>query len=711
MILFEKDIKEQQVYIDVTTTNLSFIRMSYILKMMGIKNNKFFLALHDIGLKGIDPHNLPKGLSPSERLDLTIRIAKECKINVWYFLREVCRVQAASGDGSSQFILNRYNLALTWCLFNNLDTFSTILRQIGKTTGIIALNVYLMYIKESYFDIGFISKDADGVQEAVKRVKVIRDMLPDYLINKLYKDGDNKEGLTYESLHNSFRTFIAQKSIIQAKKLGRGLSMPMLNKDEFAFQDNNHIIFPSALAATTTAREQAHKKGSIGALCIATTAADPDTPAGKYAFKIKEECMYFNDHFYDIGNRHELVDILKKGSTRQMFYITYNHLQLGKTDEWLNDVITRVGCDEDEADRDFRNIWKRGSSGGALSKEIKAAITRSLKDPVYTEFVDGFVFNYQVTKEQLEDVLFKNKPFIIGMDSAENIGKDFSTLFMIDPLNMKPIMSFRCNNSNLNKFAKFIFELLLRFKRAVWVPERNHVGAMILDTVIDLLQNVGENPYKRIFNTVVDDAKSYRDVVTEDDITGSEKGKFGFRTHGGATGRKLLYTTVFEEAMNRNKDQIGDMVLIEQLKELILKNGRVDHPPGKHDDMVIAYLLCCYFVMFAKNIRYYGVESGEIIDFDIISNNDGSSPQINKEEFIELFKQMKELEMRITQTASPLLQSKLEMDFRNLKHNFSKINVSEDIMTRTQLSDNVNEKNFMTDIMKRNMQNRMLTYL
>ena len=151
--------------------------------------------------------------------------------------------------------------------------------------------------------------------------------------------------------------------------------------------------------------------------------------------------------------------------------------------------------------------------------------------------------------------------------------------------------------------------------------------------------------------------------------------------------------------------------MIDQLKELIIKNNRVDHPPGKHDDMVIAYLLCCFFVMFAKNIRYYGIDANEIIDFDIVNNSGNDGLAIDKETFVQLYRQMADMEIKIKQAASPIIQSKLEMDFRNLQHTMKKINVTEDIVTRTQLTENIVEKNHMTDWRKREVQQKMLAFL
>ena len=45
--------RKQSVYYQFETTNQSFIQMHYILKEMGIKNNKFFLVLYDKGLASI----------------------------------------------------------------------------------------------------------------------------------------------------------------------------------------------------------------------------------------------------------------------------------------------------------------------------------------------------------------------------------------------------------------------------------------------------------------------------------------------------------------------------------------------------------------------------------------------------------------------------------------------------------------------------------
>ena len=86
MILFQKDFVEQGAIVDYDTKHASFIKMAMVLKDLGIKNNKFMLALYNPKLKGVDPYD------PDLDTETQLMIIKEIKINPWYYLREVVRV-------------------------------------------------------------------------------------------------------------------------------------------------------------------------------------------------------------------------------------------------------------------------------------------------------------------------------------------------------------------------------------------------------------------------------------------------------------------------------------------------------------------------------------------------------------------------------------------------------------------------------------------
>ena len=56
-----------------------------------------------------------------------------------------------------------------------------------------------------------------------------------------------------------------------------------------------------------------------------------------------------------------------------------------------------------------------------------------------------------------------------------------------------------------------------------------------------------------------------------------------------------------------------DTILIDQLSSLTVRNGRIDHASGKHDDMVVAWLLAYWFLQTAENKNFYGFAETEIL--------------------------------------------------------------------------------------------------
>ena len=114
-----------QPSIHYETTNLSFLKTHALLKSRGIKNNTFFLAIYDrsiIGLNYFDEDNLTQ--------EQKLRILKECKINPWFFLREIFRVPETGG--AVHFKLDIGNLAQTYVMLNNISYITERPRQTGK---------------------------------------------------------------------------------------------------------------------------------------------------------------------------------------------------------------------------------------------------------------------------------------------------------------------------------------------------------------------------------------------------------------------------------------------------------------------------------------------------------------------------------------------------------------------------------------------------
>jgi hypothetical protein len=126
------------------TANDSFLKMSRILKIMGIKNNMFMLEQKDETIPD-NPHEY--GLDKADQ----DKIIEECKNNIWYFLREVVRIPSNFGGGSpSRFILNPANMAMIYFLEKGVNIYSLGTRQASNKTFTTLLYLIWNLLKGKY---------------------------------------------------------------------------------------------------------------------------------------------------------------------------------------------------------------------------------------------------------------------------------------------------------------------------------------------------------------------------------------------------------------------------------------------------------------------------------------------------------------------------------------------------------------------------------
>ena len=90
---------------DSGTKNKSFLQVAKDLKQLGIKNYYFMLEIKDPSLINVDPY------APNLTMDEVSRIQTECVRNIWYYLREVCRIPSQGGE-PVMFKANRGNMVL-----------------------------------------------------------------------------------------------------------------------------------------------------------------------------------------------------------------------------------------------------------------------------------------------------------------------------------------------------------------------------------------------------------------------------------------------------------------------------------------------------------------------------------------------------------------------------------------------------------------------
>lgn len=606
MILFEKDLYEQGGHIDVYTKNLSFVKMSLILNQMGIKNHNFFLTTFDKDLIGRDPHNLD---DPS--VELRQRISMEAKQNFWFFIREVVRVTAA-GSGGIPYILNRSNLAQAWLFLNSINSFQVMPRQIGKTIGSMCLALWYIYIAAYHCNWGMFCKGIKLQNENVDRLKKLRDALPKYMLHQTPEDINNKEGIFYKALENGLITFVAQGDKTAAGDQARGQSFAVENWDEIAYYNNIHLSFDAATAGMNQAAEDALKSGVPAAIIITTTAGDIDDPRGRWCYKTVCDAMRFTDKLYDVKDHDELTNLINTNSRNGMVYVEYSHKQLGKDQAWF-DRVTR-NKDPKVIAKDYLNQWLHGADGSIFSKDLLEKIQKSRKDPVTTTNFESVLIRWYDDPERLmREPHLRMRPYVIGCDTSDMVGRDFTTMCMIDPYDLHIVCTFKCNTSNLLFVARCIRKFLRDFPRSIFIPERNKNGVGFLDFIFADMPRDQFNPLTRIYNMYFQNYTKDTDVRNLSYESGEVRKNFGFTTSKSATSRELLYSKVLMTALRLVGDRLNDSDIINEISGLTMKNGRVDHTEHGHDDLLISYLLAMYFILFGANHQLYGINPDEVM--------------------------------------------------------------------------------------------------
>ncbi len=633
MILFFNDLRYYpDAIIHRTTKNISFLRLAEVYKSQGNRNYYFHCILTDPTLEFVDPH--------AENLDIfTIgKITKECVVNPWYFFRECLRVPPQGSSSPGMFRANRGNIALIWAFLNHIDPALIQPRQTGKSLTVDGLMSYMLYVASENARVNMLTKDNELRVANVERLKLMRMYLPEYLRLTSKKDSDNSIEIVCSIKNNVYRTAVSQNSESAALNVARGLTAPLAHIDEGPFITFIDISLPAMLSAGNAARAEAKAAGYPYGSIFTTTAGKKDTRAGKYMYELIHGAMVWSEKLFDCADATELYKIVRANSRKGklMVNITMSHRQLGITDEQLREMMIETNSFGEAAERDYLNKWTSGGLSSPLSVEINEKIRKSQTEPHHLEISqDGYILKWYIPEHTIKDYM-ANKPTVLAMDMSEALGGDNDgiSMVLVDASNLQVIAAANINQSNLFAVSEYITSLMIKYQRMILVPERRSVGQSLIDTLLIKLPIKGIDPFKRIYNVIVDE-KAVRvddfNLINGDlsrrptNFYDRHKRDFGFVTSGsGAHSRDKLYVDALNTAARFGCDKVHDKELIDQITSLEVRNGRIDHKEKGHDDMVIAWLLATWFLTASKNLNFYG------IDAPLLHAEDATKPTARK---------------------------------------------------------------------------------
>lgn len=674
-ILFESDWqKYPNAVVHTQTFNESFVRLAALYRDMGVKNHSFLLALHNPALIGINPHD------PTLSLDEMAMVAVECKENFWYYIREVVKIPAVAGSENVPFRASRGNIALYWLFFNHVFTLLIQIRQTGKSVGMDTLNRYLINVRCQNTDIYLITKDDDLRSKNLSRMKDMEACLPFYLRMRAKNDLANNEEITIKRLSNTYKGLLAQSSPKAALNLGRGLTSPIMQFDEGAFLYNIKISLPAALAAGVAARDHARKAEEPYGTVITTTAGKKDDRDGSYIYGLLMEAAVWSERFFDCRDIEDLEDLIRKNSASKQLMVncTFSHRQLGYSDAWLRQTLEDTKAVGDDANRDFFNVWTSGSQLSPLSVNDAERIKNSKVDDFHNEICApyNYIIRWLIPEGQINHRM-KTSFFTMGMDTSDAIGNDDIAMNLRDIRNGEIVAAGNYNETNILMFCQWLVTIFQRFENFVLIIERRSTGSAIIDTLIVMLLAKGIDPFRRIYNKVVQEADEfpdrYREIQRElfardQEVYVRYKKLFGFATSGsGLTSRAELYSTTLINAAKQTGHLTKDPKTVTQILSLEVRNGRVDHAQGKHDDNVIAWLLSHWLITQGKNLDFYGINSREIlVDAIVKQNYESPVEHYNDLEQKYLRIQIEQLVEQIRNERDDYVIQKLEMKLRSL---------------------------------------------
>lgn len=660
---YNKDGKRTAL-VQIDTRNQTFLTMAKVLKMMGVKNHLFHLSLLDPTLLGVDPHALNDDNDPT--MDMRTRVMVECRLNPWYFFREVCRIRAQGGN-PVPFRLDRGNLAMLWCFFNNINFTSTQPRQTGKSICAVAICTYMLYIAGLHMDISMLTLNNKILQANVKRVRDIKDNLPKYFIVESPQNLNNKEGLYYAKLDTRYMTYCGQADSRAAGDVGRGASSPFIHFDEPPFTPNIDISYPVITSSTDAAKATAKAAGQYHANIFTTTAGDPSTTEGEFMFKIVNGAMKFTERLYDTKDEAAAHAMVESNSTNSLVNGTFSYLQLGLSHEWFAKKKREGGLTPSSIARDYLNQWIAVSDKPIITGDIARRMWASKKDdPTYIQVWGDYVIHWYVNRDRVLDGTYRKKTLVMGTDMSDMIGRDFTTCVAVDPEDLSVVFTFKCNMSNTSKFALFIADLLAEYSGIIFVPERKSTAVPIIDKASMVMQQNGQNPFRRIFNGVVNNlgVKGWeRFDLNDPGLLSDDRARrhVGFITTGKT--RPVLYKQVLFKAATMAADKLYDPDLIGEITSIQARNGRLDHSSGGHDDMVIAFLLACYFIFEAKNLTEYGLDPSKILR--AVETRPGQNPAYIASQ-IALRKKIKTMIAQAKAADDEFLKKKILFDLERL---------------------------------------------
>ena len=411
-----------------------------------------------------------------------------------------------------------------------------------------------------------------------------------------------------------------------ANKVGKGGTFSIEFFDEVAVYPNLELVLGAAAPAFKTASDNARKGGFPTYVYMTSTPPDMSTAQGEFLYKlVKTQALKFEPYMFDLSTK-QLTSLLRNKAKNNYFYVTYSYKELGFSDDWALEHL-RNTTSQWLFERDILLKWKKNLKDSPFNmidlEKIEDMVYEKknytaiplLFDP--RDFAEFGSDNLSIKSKlnTLEELVLECKFFDAGGLSFSEIlnkyrfdrislacdvsagygdNRDSSTICGSDVITGETVFTFKSNRLDPFIFALVIYYVIKKyFPNALLTIERNSYGEAVISELV--YTSVERNLY---YTPKSSDVLSVSQKMVK-------RGDLLYGVYNIQKIRHILFGVICAKMVREYKRIIKSYEIYEEISTLVLKDERIDHKSGCHDDLLVAKLLSLYPLMFDNNIEAF----------------------------------------------------------------------------------------------------------
>lgn len=573
---------------DIKTKNKSFITFARFLKSKGIKHYASHLILYDETLVGVDPFS--KTLTEDQKA----RIYAELTINPWYYFREVTRFDDGTKDGT-WFNCHIGSYMIVWAHIKNLNSFTVLSRQLGKTTSHLAWFAWLMMFGVQNQFVVFSLQEHTAKKTVLSKWRWYVDILPEWIkpLITSYADQNSTEEKSLVRNKNKILCFGGAVNEDGADRSARSFTSGNLLMDEVAFFKFNQDFFKAASQATNTAMLNARENKTHYGIHMTTTPnrRDEGSREGHWAYNFFNSGAPFRYEILDFTAK-ELKSYLRNNSwdgskPNGFLRLEFDWRQCGKPQEWYDDAVMTIGNDMKKIKQELDLDWPLTNDGSVFSEEETDIVEKIARKPIVQTLKfcdDRFYLDFY---EQINPLA----TYIISIDTASGFGLDGTAINIIDPIDNHIAGSLNNNRIGAVELEDIILSLMRTwFREAFLVIEAAPIAIPILQR-LSVMSDIERRMFKYLTTRQAERKLSDGTIKLEK----VKVWRYGVSTNSTTRPQMMdLLTTIVRDT----PQVITSPLVFNDIRNLRHHNGKIQAAEKMHDDSIMSYLITRWAIAY-----------------------------------------------------------------------------------------------------------------